>query len=145
MTTEILHKTPLHATHVALGARMMPFAGFDMPVQYTGIIEEHMAVRNAAGLFDVSHMGEFILEGSGTFDTVQGLITNDASKMYDGRALYTVMCREDGGILDDLLVYRIHEERYMLVVNASNIEKDLDWSTSGTARCALPHVRRLRI
>lgn len=127
MSTEILKKTPLHDAHVALGARMMPFGGYDMPVQYSGIIDEHMAVRDAAGMFDVSHMGEFILEGDTAFDSVQRVVTNDASKLYDGRAMYTAMCTEDGGIVDDLLVYRLSEKRYMLVVNASNIEKDFAW------------------
>ena len=127
MTTESLKKTPLHAEHVALGARMMPFAGYDMPVQYSGIIDEHMAVRNAAGLFDVSHMGEFLLEGEGAFEAVQRLVSNDAGKLYDGRAMYTVMCLDDGGIIDDLLVYRLRSDRYLLVVNASNIEKDFAW------------------
>lgn len=125
--TETLKKTPLHARHVALGARMMPFAGYDMPVQYRGIIEEHMAVRQAAGLFDVSHMGEVFVRGPHAFDFVQQLVTNDASKLYDGRAMYTVMCRENGGIVDDLLVYRLSENEYMLVINAANIEKDVDW------------------
>ena len=106
---------------------MVPFAGFDMPVQYSGIIDEHMAVRRAAGLFDVSHMGEVFVRGPHALDFVQHLVTNDASKLYDGRAMYTVMCREDGGIVDDLLVYRLGEEAYLLVVNASNVEKDFDW------------------
>ncbi len=122
-----LQQTSLHDIHVALGARMMPFGGFDMPVQYSGIIDEHMAVRNAAGLFDVSHMGEFLVEGPGAFDTVQHLVTNDASKLYDGRAMYTAMCTESGGIVDDLLVYRKNDSAFMLVVNASNIEKDWAW------------------
>ena len=107
---------------------MMPFGGFDMPVQYTSIIEEHLAVRQAAGLFDVSHMGEFLVEGPGAFDYLQRLVTNDISKLYDGRAQYTVMCHPSGGAVDDLLVYRMSEERYMLVVNASNIEKDFSWA-----------------
>ena len=123
----MLKKTPLHENHVQLGAKMMSFGGFDMPVQYTGIIDEHLAVRNAAGIFDVSHMGEFIVEGSTAFETVQGLVTNDASKLYDGRVMYTAMCTETGGIIDDLLVYRRNANSYMLVVNASNIEKDWAW------------------
>ena len=89
MNPQTLKKTPLHDAHIALGAKMMPFGGFDMPVQYSGIIDEHMAVRNAAGLFDVSHMGEFTVEGPEAFDTVQRIVTNDASKLYDGRAMYT--------------------------------------------------------
>ena len=122
---ETIKTTPLHAVHVALGAKMMPFAGFDMPVQYSGIIDEHHAVRQAAGLFDVSHMGEVFVRGPQAFEFVQRLVTNDAAKLYDGKAMYTVMCREDGGAVDDLLVYRMAEDDYMLVINASNIEKDL--------------------
>ncbi|MEM1128551.1 MAG: glycine cleavage system aminomethyltransferase GcvT [Bacteroidota bacterium] len=124
---DTLQKTPLHAQHVALGARMMPFGGFDMPVQYSGIIDEHLAVRRAAGLFDVSHMGEVFVRGPHALAFVQHLITNDAAKLYDGRVLYTAMCRPDGGIVDDLLVYRLDAETYLLVINASNIEKDVAW------------------
>jgi aminomethyltransferase len=122
-----LEYTPLHDAHIELEARMMGFGGFDMPVQYSSIIEEHRAVREAAGLFDVSHMGEVEVSGPAAFDFVQQLVTNDAGKLYDGRAMYTVMCREDGGIVDDLLVYRRSEESYLLVINASNIQKDLAW------------------
>lgn len=125
-TVEI-KKTPLHETHIALGARMVPFAGFAMPIQYTGIIDEHMAVRRTAGLFDVSHMGEVIVRGPNAFDFVQHLVTNDISTLYDGRVMYTVMCLPDGGIVDDLLVYRINEQEYMLVINAANVEKDIEW------------------
>ena len=122
-----LKHTPLHAEHLRLGARMMPFAGYDMPVQYSGIIDEHLAVREAAGLFDVSHKGEVLVTGPRAFDFVQHLVTNDAAKLYDGRALYTVMCRPDGGIVDDLLVYRRAEDAYLLVINAANVEKDVAW------------------
>ena len=125
MESTTLRTTPLHAVHVALGAKMMRFAGFDMPVQYSGIMDEHHAVRQAAGLFDVSHMGEVFVRGPQAFEFVQRLVTNDAAKLYDGKAMYTVMCREDGGAVDDLLVYRIAEDEYLLVINASNIEKDL--------------------
>ncbi len=125
--TDQLKKTPLHDTHVALGARMMGFGGYDMPVQYSGIIDEHMAVRERAGLFDVSHMGEVMVRGPKAFDFLQHLVTNDVSKLYDGRALYTVMCNEAGGVVDDLLVYRVHSEEYMLVINAANREKDVEW------------------
>jgi aminomethyltransferase len=125
--SDTLKTTPLHATHQALGARMMAFGGFDMPVQYTSIIEEHEAVRTAAGLFDISHMGEVMIHGPKAFDYVQHLVSNDVSKLYDGRALYTVMCQPDGGIIDDLIVYRLSETRYMLVINAANIEKDVAW------------------
>ena len=127
MDVSTLKKTPLHATHEALGARMMAFGGFDMPVQYTSIIDEHNAVRERAGLFDVSHMGEVLVQGPRALDFVQNLVTNDAARLYDGKAMYAVMCQEDGGAVDDLLVYRMDEERYLLVINASNIEKDLAW------------------
>jgi aminomethyltransferase len=106
---------------------MMEFGGFDMPVQYSGIIDEHMAVRNDAGLFDVSHMGEVLVRGPDAYAFVQHLVTNDAGKLYDGRAMYTVMCTPDGGIVDDLIVYRRAEDHYMLVVNAANREKDFAW------------------
>lgn len=126
-TSAPLKQTPLHDRHVALGARMMPFAGFDMPVQYSGIIDEHLAVRRAAGMFDVSHMGEVFVRGPHAAEFVQHLVTNDVSRLYDGRAMYSVMCRPDGGIIDDLLIHRIHEAEYLLVVNASNVEKDFSW------------------
>ena len=120
-------RTPLHAQHIALNAKMTPFGGFEMPVQYSGIIEEHMAVREKAGIFDVSHMGEFTIEGPESMTMIQQLVSNDASKLYDGRAMYSVICTESGGIVDDLIVYRRSESAYMLVVNASNIEKDWAW------------------
>jgi aminomethyltransferase len=120
-------RTPLYDEHVRRGARMMDFGGFAMPVQYSGIIEEHHAVRTAAGLFDVSHMGEVWATGSDAFDFVQHLVTNDASKLEDGQAMYTAMCNEQGGIVDDLLVYRFDQTRWMLVINASNIDKDWNW------------------
>ena len=122
-----LLKTPLHSRHVELGARMAPFAGFDMPVQYSGIIDEHMAVRQKAGMFDVSHMGEVRVTGPNAAAFVQRLVTNDITSLYDGKALYTVMCRADGRIVDDLLVYRLDEEDFLLVINASNIESDFAW------------------
>jgi aminomethyltransferase len=125
--SDTLQHTPLHDRHVDLDARMMSFGGFDMPVQYTSIIEEHHAVRQAAGLFDVSHMGEVEVSGPNAFDFVQNLVTNDASALYNGRAMYTVMCKENGGIVDDLIVYRRSESSYLLVINAANIEKDLAW------------------
>lgn len=109
---------------------MVPFAGYEMPVSYSGIIDEHMAVRNSAGVFDVSHMGEFIVEGSGAFNMIQYLTSNDVSKLFDGRVQYSCLPNEAGGIIDDLLVYRISENKYMLVVNASNIEKDFNWINS---------------
>jgi aminomethyltransferase len=119
--------TPLHEEHVRLGGKMIPFAGFRMPVQYpTGIQAEHRAVREAAGLFDVSHMGEFEVKGPGALDLVQYLTVNDAARLEVGQAQYSALCREDGGVLDDLLVYRL-EESYLLVVNAANREADLRW------------------
>lgn len=126
-TTEAVKRTPLFDTHRKLGARLAPFAGFEMPIQYSGIIDEHKAVRSAAGIFDVSHMGEVFVRGPHAAECVQLLVTNDVEKLHDGRAMYTVMCREDGGILDDLLVYRLSGEEYMLVVNAANREKDFEW------------------
>ncbi len=130
---ENIRRTPLYHRHVRLGARIVPFAGFEMPIQYGGIIEEHLAVRKAAGIFDVSHMGEIFVTGPHAFEFVQQLVTNDAGRLYDGRAMYTVMCREDGGIVDDLIVYRFSEERYMLVVNAANRKKDLAWMIQNNA------------
>jgi aminomethyltransferase len=124
---DALRQTPLHDVHLAHGARMTNFGGWDMPVHYSSIREEHAAVRTAAGLFDVSHMGEVRVRGPEAFAFVQHLVTNDVAKLYDGRALYTVMCYEDGGIVDDLLVYRLTSEDYLLVINAANIDKDVAW------------------
>src|SRR6056297_3370793 len=126
-SSDTLKTTPLHDAHESLEARMMGFGGFDMPVQYSSIIEEHMAVRNDAGLFDVSHMGELLVEGPNALDLIQNLVTNDASNLYDGRAMYTVMCTPEGGIIDDLIVYRRAEDEYMLVLNAANVERDINW------------------
>lgn len=128
--TDALKRTPLYEEHVAAGAKIVPFAGFEMPVQYpTGITAEHRAVREAAGLFDVSHMGEFVVSGPQALDLVQLISVNDASKLEIGQAQYSAMCRESGGVVDDLLVYRF-ADRYMLVVNASNLEKDWEWVSS---------------
>jgi aminomethyltransferase len=118
-----LRQTPLHATHVALGARMVPFAGWEMPVQYTGVTQEHNAVRNAVGLFDVSHMGELHFEGAGAGALVDSLVTNAVGGLALGRALYTVACSERGTILDDLIIYRLGETHYLVVCNASNLDK----------------------
>ena len=122
-----MKNTALTNTHIALGAKMVPFAGYNMPVQYVGINAEHETVRTAVGVFDVSHMGEFILKGEGALDLIQKVCSNDASKLYDGKVQYSCLPNENGGIVDDLLVYRMDEKTYMLVVNASNIEKDWDW------------------
>ncbi len=126
----MLKKTPLYNEHKKLNAKLIDFGGFEMPVQYEGIKQEHMAVREKAGLFDVSHMGEFFVKGPKALDLIQKITVNDASKLEPGKAQYTAMCYENGGIVDDLLVYMLAEDHYMLVVNASNIEKDLEWITS---------------
>jgi aminomethyltransferase len=123
MTDEPLRKTSLHDRHVRAKGRMVPFAGFDMPVQYTGIVDEHQAVRTACGIFDVSHMGELEMGGEHAAAVVDYLITNDASKLVDGQALYTCACNEKGTILDDLIVYRAARDRWLIVCNASNHEK----------------------
>ena len=122
-------RTSLYEIHVNAGAKMVPFAGYEMPVQYSGIIEEHIAVRNSVGVFDISHMGEFEVTGEGVLEFLQLMTLNDVSKLELGQAQYSGMCYEDGGMIDDLLVYRF-PDKYMLVVNASNIEKDFDWLDS---------------
>ena len=119
--------TPLHARHHEMSAKMVPFAGFDMPVSYEGIKAEHKTVREAVGVFDVSHMGEFVLRGPGALALIQRLTSNDAAKLADGKVQYSCLPNGKGGIIDDLLVYRFAEEEYMLVVNSSNIEKDWEW------------------
>lgn len=133
MTHDALARTPLHDEHVALDGKMVPFAGFEMPVQYpTGITKEHRAVRTGAGLFDVSHMGEFEVRGPAALDLVQRVTVNDAGRIEVGQAQYSAMVNEDGGILDDLIVYRF-EDRWMLVVNASNRAKDWQWIANHAA------------
>lgn len=129
-----MKKTPLYEKHIALGAKMTPFAGFEMPVVYTGITEEHQAVRKQAGLFDVSHMGEFIVKGKEALQLVQHITSNDGSKLFPGRIQYSCFPNEEGGIVDDLLVYRLSDDEcgegemaFMLVVNGANIEKDWKW------------------
>lgn len=122
-----MKNTALTDKHISLGAKMVPFAGYNMPVQYEGINAEHATVRNAVGVFDVSHMGEFILKGENALDLIQRVTSNDASKLYDGKVQYSCLPNKDGGIVDDLLVYRLDEKTYMLVVNASNIDKDWNW------------------
>jgi aminomethyltransferase len=122
-----MKNTALTQVHTDLGAKMVPFAGYNMPVQYVGINAEHDTVRKGVGVFDVSHMGEFILKGEKALDLIQRVTSNDAAKLYDGKVQYSCLPNEDGGIVDDLLVYRIDEKTYMLVVNASNIEKDWNW------------------
>ena len=123
-------KVALNDKHISLKAKMVPFAGFMMPVLYSGINDEHETVRNGVGVFDVSHMGEFVLKGLDALDLIQRVTSNDASKLIDGKIQYSCLPNETGGIVDDLLVYRIDEKTYMLVVNASNIEKDWNWIQS---------------
>ncbi|EDP95261.1 glycine cleavage system aminomethyltransferase GcvT [Kordia algicida OT-1] len=122
--------TALSKIHEALGAKMVPFAGYNMPVQYEGVNIEHETVRNGVGVFDVSHMGEFVISGPNALALIQKVTTNDASKLKDGKAQYSCMPNNDGGIVDDLIIYRVNEEKYILVVNASNIEKDWNWISS---------------
>jgi aminomethyltransferase len=117
----------LNNVHLKLGAKMVPFAGYNMPLQYTGLTHEHLAVRSGVGVFDVSHMGEFIVKGSGALDLIQRISTNDAATLEIGKVQYSCMPNGKGGIVDDLLIYKVGDEAYMLVVNASNIQKDWDW------------------
>jgi aminomethyltransferase len=125
--SQTLKRTPLHDRHVAASARLVPFAGWEMPVQYAGIREEHVAVRTAAGIFDVSHMGQIETTGPQASALLQRLISNDVDTLAVGASLYAVLCRDDGGIIDDLLTYRLEPERYLTVTNAANHEKDLAW------------------
>ena len=122
-----LKRTPLYEQHRQLGARLVEFGGWEMPVQYSGILEEHRAVRTRAGLFDVSHMGEFSVRGADALAFLQHLVPNDVSRLALNQALYTQLCRPDGGVVDDLLIYHLAEQAYMLVVNAGNIETDFAW------------------
>jgi aminomethyltransferase len=128
--SNILKKVALDDVHVALGAKMVPFAGYNMPVRYTSDIEEHLCVRKGVGVFDVSHMGEFVLRGEHALDLIQKVTSNDASKLTDGKIQYSCLPNDQGGIVDDLLVYRFSSKEYYLVVNASNIEKDWNWIES---------------
>ncbi len=125
--SQTLLQTPLHDRHVALGARLVPFAGWEMPVQYEGVIQEHRAVRTDAGVFDVSHMGELEVEGPRAHALLQSLLSNDLDKIAPGEAQYTLLPNERGGIIDDLIAYRLDRCRYLLVVNASNRQTDYDW------------------
>ena len=126
VSTTLLH-TPLYDRHVELGARMVPFAGWEMPVQYEGVIREHRAVRTDAGVFDVSHMGELEVEGPRAHDLLQGALSNDLDKLEPGQAQYTLLTNGEGGIIDDLIVYRVGERSYLLVVNASNRANAYAW------------------
>jgi len=128
--TTPLKRTPLRDVHVKAGARMVPFGGWEMPVQYTGIVDEHRAVRRAVGLFDISHMGEFEIDGPDALAIVQRLCTNDASPLAAGQVQYSLLCQPEGGIVDDLTLYRLADDRLMLTVNAANIAKDWSWVTA---------------
>lgn len=132
-------RTPLYEIHQRLGARFVEFHGYELPLEYTGIIEEHLAVRNGAGLFDLSHMGEIEVQGGNALKFLQRLITNDAEGLADGKVLYTPLCNPRGGIIDDIIVYRFNSERFLLVVNASNIQKVHEWMQSNS----LPGARVL--
>ena len=125
-----MKNTALSHVHEALGAKMVPFAGYNMPVSYEGVTAEHETVRNAVGVFDVSHMGEFLITGPKALELIQKVSSNDASKLIDGQAQYSCLPNADGGIVDDLIIYRLEAEKWLLVVNASNIEKDWDWISS---------------
>lgn len=139
--TEQLKRTPLFEAHVGLGARMVPFGGWEMPVQYSGVMEEHRAVRGAAGLFDVSHMGEFLVEGPDALALIQILSTNNVAKLEIDAAQYGMLCNDQGTIIDDILVYRLAEERYWIVVNAGNIEKDWAWVSQVKEESGLSNLK----
>jgi aminomethyltransferase len=126
-STTALRRTPLYDAHVAAGAKLVPFAGFEMPVQYEGVRAEHVAVRTGCGVFDVSHMGEIETSGPGALELLQRLLSNDVSKLEVGGAQYSVLCQPDGGVLDDLFTYRLGDDRYLTVTNAANHESDLEW------------------
>jgi aminomethyltransferase len=123
----MLKKTPLHGFHVEYQARMVPFGGWEMPVQYTSILDEHRAVRERAGLFDVSHMGEVRLHGSQARTFIDHLVTNSLDRLVPGKAVYSPMCQDDGGVVDDLIIYQVGDEEFLLCINAANIEKDVAW------------------
>ncbi len=127
MSDGALRRTPLYEAHVAAGAKLVPFAGWEMPVQYEGVRAEHLAVRSACGVFDVSHMGQIETAGPGALELLQRLLSNDVGKLQQGGAQYSVLCREDGGILDDLFTYRLGDDRYLTVTNAANHAGDLEW------------------
>jgi aminomethyltransferase len=129
----MLKRTPLFAAHQKLGAHLVEFGGWEMPLCYSGIVEEHLAVRNAAGLFDISHMGEISARGGGAVDFLNFVLTNDTSKLQPGQGQYTIMCNDRGGAMDDLYAYRLEDAEFLLVVNAARIEADFDWLTSQLA------------
>src|ERR671917_1676653 len=127
---ETLRRTPLYARHAAAGAKLVPFAGWEMPVQYEGIRQEHVAVRTGAGIFDVSHMGQIETSGPGSEAFLQRILSNDVTRIPEQGAQYSVLCREDGGVLDDLFTYRLGPDRFLTVTNASRHERDLAWMRS---------------
>jgi aminomethyltransferase len=127
LTGSAANRTPLYARHVALGGRMVDFGGWELPQQYTSIRDEHLAVRKVAGLFDISHMGRLYVEAPAAEEYVQRIFTNDMARLQPGHAMYTLMCKEDGGVVDDLVVYRERRDRFLVVVNAANRDKDLAW------------------
>ena len=144
MSTENLKKTPLNETHRRAGGKMVDFGGWEMPVQYSGVVAEHLATREQAGLFDVSHMGEIWVEGEDAIKFVNRLTTNDVTKLVDGQAQYSALTNETGGVVDDLLVYRFDEGKLLLVVNAGTTDKDWDWITShkGTENITLTNASK---
>ena len=120
-------RTPLHDQHLAAGGRIVDFAGWEMPVQYTGILQEHKAVRESCGVFDISHMGEFFVEGPGSTIWLDSLLTNNLASLLVGKAQYTMLLNTHGGVIDDLIAYRLEEEKYLLIVNAAKIDEDAAW------------------
>jgi aminomethyltransferase len=135
--TGTLKRTPLYAAHLEWGAKMVPFGGWEMPVQYSGILEEHAAVRERVGLFDISHMGEFLVAGPNAERALNDLLTNDVTKIAVGQAQYTLLCNYQGGVVDDLIVYRLEPTVYLVIVNAGNIEKDFVWMNSNATVSAV--------
>ena len=132
----MLKRTPLYSAHQKLGARLIEFGGWEMPVQYTSIIDEHQAVRAAAGIFDISHMGEVLVNGPGAAEFLNGILTNDIRKLEPGLGQYTILCNGQGGAVDDLYAYRLSENEYLLVINASRIDNDVPWMQQQLAKFA---------
>src|SRR5206468_2965977 len=139
----MLKRTPLFAVHQKLGARLVEFGGWEMPVQYSSIVDEHLAVRRAAGLFDISHMGEVRVTGPRASEFLNYLLTNDLRKSLAGQGQYTLMCNERGGVIDDLYAYRIGEDNFLLVINASRIDADLAWMNKQLE--AFPHENKVQL
>src|SRR6266850_1192720 len=136
-STQTLKRTPLYAAHLEWGAKMVPFGGWEMPVQYSGILDEHAAVRERVGLFDISHMGEFLVAGPNAEAVLNELLSNDLRKIKVGQAQYTLLCNETGGIVDDLIAYRVEPSVFLLIVNASNIEKDFTWMNARATKAVV--------